>query len=78
MKIIVDPKQPLDFETSAGIGNFDGIHLGHKEIIEAAKTPLAGKFNTFLRNYIQSPSAESSRQKGAFSHLPVRVEVRDA
>ena len=37
MKIIVDPKQPLDFETSAGIGNFDGIHLGHKEIIEAAK-----------------------------------------
>ncbi len=37
MKIIVDPKQPLDFETSAGIGNFDGIHLGHKKIIDAAK-----------------------------------------
>lgn len=37
MKIIVDPKQPLDFKTSAGIGNFDGIHLGHKEIIETAK-----------------------------------------
>ncbi len=37
MKIIFDPKQPLDFETSAGIGNFDGIHLGHKEIIETAK-----------------------------------------
>ncbi len=37
MKILFDPKQPLDFETSAGIGNFDGIHLGHKEIIEAAK-----------------------------------------
>lgn len=37
MKIIIDPKQPLDFHTSAGIGNFDGIHLGHKEIIEAAK-----------------------------------------
>ena len=37
MKIIFDPKQPLDFETSAGIGNFDGIHLGHKEIVEAAK-----------------------------------------
>lgn len=37
MKIIIDPKQPLDFETSAGIGNFDGIHLGHKEIIETAK-----------------------------------------
>ena len=37
MKIIFDPNQPLDFETSAGIGNFDGIHLGHKEIIETAK-----------------------------------------
>lgn len=37
MKIIIDPRQPLDFQTSAGIGNFDGIHLGHKEIIETAK-----------------------------------------
>ncbi len=37
MRIIIDPRQPLDFETSAGIGNFDGIHLGHKEIIETAK-----------------------------------------
>ncbi len=37
MKIIFDPKHPLDFKISAGIGNFDGIHLGHKEIIEAAK-----------------------------------------
>ena len=37
MKIIIDPKQPLDFQTSAGIGNFDGIHLGHKKIIDAVK-----------------------------------------
>ena len=37
MEIIVDPKQPLDFQISAGIGNFDGIHLGHKKIIDAVK-----------------------------------------
>ncbi|MXW22836.1 MAG: bifunctional riboflavin kinase/FAD synthetase [Candidatus Dadabacteria bacterium] len=37
MEIIIDPKQPLDFQTSAGIGNFDGIHLGHKKIIDAVK-----------------------------------------
>lgn len=37
MEIIIDPKQPLDFQTSAGIGNFDGIHLGHKKIINAVK-----------------------------------------
>ena len=38
MKIIIDPRQPLDFETSAGIGNFDGIHLGHRNIIDAVKS----------------------------------------
>ncbi len=37
MKIIIDPNQPLDFQTSACIGNFDGIHLGHKKIIDAVK-----------------------------------------
>lgn len=37
MEIIIDPKRPLDFHTSAGIGNFDGIHLGHKRIIDAVK-----------------------------------------
>ena len=34
MEVIVDPQKPVDFSTSAAIGNFDGVHLGHKEIID--------------------------------------------
>jgi len=33
MEVIYDPKKPLGFSTSAAIGNFDGVHLGHREII---------------------------------------------
>jgi len=33
MEVIVDPQKPVDFSTSAAIGNFDGVHLGHREII---------------------------------------------
>ena len=33
MEVIYNPKKPLVFSTSAAIGNFDGVHLGHKEII---------------------------------------------
>lgn len=34
MEVIVDPQKPVDFSTSAAIGNFDGVHLGHREIIK--------------------------------------------
>ena len=33
MEVIVDPQKPVDFSTSAAIGNFDGVHLGHRDII---------------------------------------------
>jgi riboflavin kinase/FMN adenylyltransferase len=33
MKVIFDPEDPLEFSTSATVGVFDGVHIGHKRII---------------------------------------------
>ncbi len=37
MKVIFDPEQPIENPTSATIGNFDGVHMGHKKIIDSVK-----------------------------------------
>ena len=37
MKVIFDPKEPIENSTSATIGNFDGVHIGHKKILNAIK-----------------------------------------
>lgn len=37
MKVIFDPEEPIQNSTSATIGNFDGVHIGHKKILSAIK-----------------------------------------
>ena len=43
MKVLFDPEEPIEDPTSATIGNFDGVHLGHKKIIDAVKKEAADK-----------------------------------
>ena len=53
MKVILDPKEKIKGSTSATIGIFDGVHLGHKSIIglmrkEAARNSSSTCVVTFF------------------------------
>lgn len=52
MRVIFDPQEPIDSATSATIGIFDGVHIGHREVIklvreEANKKSLSSCIITF-------------------------------
>ena len=56
MELIFDPKEPLNFPISTGIGNFDGVHLGHKKIIEALKKTEDIEVKTSIITFDPHPS----------------------
>ncbi|MGE3524133.1 MAG: bifunctional riboflavin kinase/FAD synthetase [Candidatus Dadabacteria bacterium] len=43
MKVLFDADEPIGSPTSATIGNFDGVHMGHKRILAAVKQSAAEK-----------------------------------
>jgi riboflavin kinase/FMN adenylyltransferase len=46
MKVIFDPKEKIKELTSATIGIFDGVHLGHKSIIGLMRKEAAGNHSS--------------------------------
>lgn len=43
MKVLFDPEEPIGEPTSATIGNFDGVHLGHRAILKSVKDAALAK-----------------------------------
>ncbi len=55
MKIVTDNELPLSYKTIVSIGNFDGVHIGHKRLIESlvsrsAESKTEGIVYTFAEN----------------------------
>jgi len=45
MEVIYDPEEPFTFSTSVAIGNFDGVHLGHRYVIDFLRKVSSAKFS---------------------------------
>lgn len=74
MKIITDPKESVGFSTSAAIGNFDGVHLGHKEIIRTLKQN-AGQTQSCVITFDPHPQVVIAKKEIPLI-MPVSEKVR--
>ncbi len=71
MKIFTDLEQPLGFPTSVAIGNFDGVHLGHRAVIRLLREK-ADSTKTCVLTFVPHPQRIISGE-----NIPLIVPVEE-
>ncbi len=76
MEIIYNPEEPLAFSTSVAIGNFDGVHLGHRYVIDfLRKVSSARSSKLCVVTFDPHPQKVLSRKEVALI-MPFREKIK--
>lgn len=76
MEVIYDPKEPLTFSTSAAIGNFDGVHLGHKHIIDFLRKTSSDKSSKLCVITFEPHPQKVLSKKNSLLIIPFQEKIR--